>query len=121
MPEYNFTEKNNQTLKFIEDVTTNPDEYQQQSLTNILTQNATVEYLQRYALNNHTDRNTFKKLIPIVTYEDIHNDIIRIANGDKSPIFSSRPVSEFLTRYYIISYHIISFFFFFHFLKTCIC
>ncbi|KAK1435655.1 hypothetical protein QVD17_01421 [Tagetes erecta] len=98
MPEYiNLTEKNNQTLQFIEDVTTNPDQIQQQILTKILTQNATVEYLHRYGVSAHTDRKTFKKLIPVVSYEDIHSDITRIANGDKSPIFSSRPVSEFLT------------------------
>ncbi|KAJ0723325.1 putative GH3 family protein [Helianthus annuus] len=90
-------EKNKKTLQFIEDVTSNPDEVQQRILTEILTQNATVEYLHRHGLSSRTDRESFKKLIPVVTYEDLHNDIIRIANGDKSPIFSSRPISEFLT------------------------
>ncbi|KAJ0548094.1 putative GH3 family protein [Helianthus annuus] len=93
-------EKNKKTLQFIEDVTSNPDEVQQRILTEILTQNATVEYLHRHGLSSRTDRESFKKLIPVVTYEDLHNDIIRIANGDKSPIFSSRPISEFLTRYH---------------------
>ncbi|PWA86672.1 Actin-binding FH2 [Artemisia annua] len=35
--------------------------------------------------------------IAVVTYEDLHDDITRIANGDKSPILSSHPISEFLT------------------------
>nr|GEW67390.1 indole-3-acetic acid-amido synthetase GH3.6-like [Tanacetum cinerariifolium] len=44
-----------------------------------------------------TDRETFKKLVPVITYEDLQPDINRIANGDKSPILSSHPISEFLT------------------------
>ncbi|GJS66232.1 indole-3-acetic acid-amido synthetase GH3.6-like protein [Tanacetum coccineum] len=61
--DYTLTEKNKNTLQFIEDVTSNPDE----------------------------------KSVPVVTYEDLHDDITRIANGDKSPILSSHPISEFLT------------------------
>lgn len=98
--DYNLTEKNKKTLQFIEDVTSNPDEVQQRILFEILTQNANVEYLKRYRLFGNTDRETFKKLVPVVTYEDLHSDITRIANGDKSPILSSHPISEFLTRYY---------------------
>ncbi|XP_071701761.1 indole-3-acetic acid-amido synthetase GH3.6-like [Rutidosis leptorrhynchoides] len=90
-------EKNKNTLQFIEDVTSNPDNVQQQVLSEILTQNANVEYLNRHNISGHTDRETFKKIIPVVTYEDLHSDITRIANGDKSPILSSHPISEFLT------------------------
>ncbi|KAL0399314.1 UNVERIFIED_CONTAM: Indole-3-acetic acid-amido synthetase GH3.6 [Sesamum radiatum] len=35
--------------------------------------------------------------MPVITYEDILPDINRIANGDKSPILCSEPISEFLT------------------------
>nr|XP_043606736.1 indole-3-acetic acid-amido synthetase GH3.6-like [Erigeron canadensis] len=95
--DYALTNKNKNTLQFIEDVTSNPDLVQQRVLSEILTQNANVEYLKRHDLVGHTDRETFKRLIPVVTYEDLHIDITRIANGDKSPILSSRPISEFLT------------------------
>ncbi|KVH99098.1 GH3 auxin-responsive promoter [Cynara cardunculus var. scolymus] len=96
--EYSLTEKNKKSLQFIEDVTSNPDAIQQRILSEILTQNADVEYLHRHGLSGDTtDRETFKKLIPVVTYEDLHTDITRIANGDKSPILSSHPISEFLT------------------------
>ncbi|KAI3673763.1 hypothetical protein L6452_39893 [Arctium lappa] len=95
--EYSLTEKNKKSLQFIEDVTSNPDAVQQRILSEILTQNADVEYLHRHGLAGNTDRETFKKLVPVVTYEDLHNDITRIANGDKSPILSSHPISEFLT------------------------
>ncbi|KAL8239238.1 hypothetical protein R6Q59_015805 [Mikania micrantha] len=95
--DYTLTEKNKKTLEFIEDVTSKPDEVQLNVLSDILTQNATVEYLRRHGLSGETDRETFKKLIPVITYEDLQPDITRIVNGDQSPILSSHPISEFLT------------------------
>ncbi|KAF5773845.1 putative GH3 family protein [Helianthus annuus] len=96
--DYNtLTEKNKKCLEFIEDVTSNPDEVQLRVLSDILTQNATVEYLHRHGLSGQTDRETFKKLVPVITYDDLQPDITRIANGDRSPILSSHPISEFLT------------------------
>ncbi|KAF7822811.1 indole-3-acetic acid-amido synthetase GH3.6 [Senna tora] len=90
-------EHKKKALDFVEDVTTNPDYYQTKALSEILSRNANVEYLQRYNLNAHTDRHTFKKLIPLVSYEDIQPHVTRIANGDTSPIICSTPISEFLT------------------------
>ncbi|CAN6438872.1 unnamed protein product [Victoria cruziana] len=92
-------DRHSQALRYIEDVTNNADEVQARVLAGILSQNAHVEYLCRYGLNGHArvDRQTFKKLLPVIGYEDIKPDIDRIANGDKSPILSSYPVSEFLT------------------------
>ncbi|PSS06303.1 Indole-3-acetic acid-amido synthetase [Actinidia chinensis var. chinensis] len=95
--DYSLTEKNKRTLQFIEDVTTNPDDVQQRVLAEILSRSAGVEYLGRHGLNGHTDRHTFKKLVPVIKYDDILPDIARIANGDKSPILCSHPISEFLT------------------------
>lgn len=85
-------------LKYIEDVATNADEIQENVLADILSSSSHVEYLQRHGLDGHTDRNTFKRLMPVVTYEDLKPDIDRIANGDTSPILCSKPISEFLTR-----------------------
>ncbi|KAJ0046855.1 hypothetical protein Pint_04352 [Pistacia integerrima] len=95
--DYNLVEKNKKSLEFIENVTTNADEVQKKVLGEILFRNAHVEYLRRHGLNGHTDRDTFKKVMPVITYEDIQNDINRIANGDTSPILCSKPISEFLT------------------------
>ncbi|MBA0798967.1 hypothetical protein Gohar_009512, partial [Gossypium harknessii] len=90
-------ENNNKVLKFIEDVTADADKVQRRVLSEILSRSANVEYLQRYGLNGCTDRETFKKVIAVVTYEDLKPDIERIANGDTSPILCSQPISEFLT------------------------
>ncbi|XP_058779939.1 indole-3-acetic acid-amido synthetase GH3.6-like [Vicia villosa] len=91
------SQKKKKVLDFIEDVTTHADEIQKKILAEILSKNANVEYLQRHGLNGQTDSETFKKLVPVITYEDIQNDINRIANGDASPILTSNSISNFLT------------------------
>uniref|UniRef100_A0A7N0UBJ6 Uncharacterized protein n=2 Tax=Kalanchoe fedtschenkoi TaxID=63787 RepID=A0A7N0UBJ6_KALFE len=90
-------EKHAKALAFIEDMTRNCDKVQEKVLAEILTRNANTEYLQRFKLNGATDRETFKSKIPVVKYEDLLPDIQRIAKGDRSPILSSHPISEFLT------------------------
>ncbi|CAK8535213.1 unnamed protein product [Lathyrus sativus] len=95
--DYHLSQKNKNVVDFIEDVTTHAYEIQKKVLAEILSHNANVEYLQRHGLNGQIDSETFKKLLPIITYEDIHNDIKRIANGDTSSILTANPVSEFFT------------------------
>ncbi|CAH8275190.1 unnamed protein product [Arabidopsis lyrata] len=90
-------QKNKQKLQLIEELTSNADQFQRRVLEEILSRNADVEYLRRHYLNGRTDRETFKNVMPVITYEDIQPEINRIANGDKSPILSSKPISEFLT------------------------
>ncbi|KAG2310584.1 hypothetical protein Bca4012_025089 [Brassica carinata] len=90
-------EKNRNKLLFIEQVTSNADDVQRKVLEEILSRNADVEYLKRHGLEGRTDRETFKHVMPVVTYEDIQPEINRIANGDKSQILCSSPISEFLT------------------------
>ncbi|XP_021896668.1 indole-3-acetic acid-amido synthetase GH3.6-like, partial [Carica papaya] len=94
---YNLSEKNKKMLQFIEDVTINADEVQKKVLEEILSRNAHVEYLRKQGISGQTDRETFKKLVPVITYEDVQPYINRIANGDTSPILCSKPISEFLT------------------------
>ncbi|GMI67245.1 hypothetical protein like AT2G14960 [Hibiscus trionum] len=91
------SDKDAKALQFIEEMTKNVDSVQQRVLREILSRNAETEYLKRFSLNGSTDRETFKSRIPVVTYEDLQPDIQRVADGDKSPIFSAHPISEFLT------------------------
>ncbi|KAL0291531.1 UNVERIFIED_CONTAM: putative indole-3-acetic acid-amido synthetase GH3.1 [Sesamum calycinum] len=90
-------EKFAKALEFIEDMTTNADKVQEKVLAEILGRNADTEYLQRFNPGGATDRETFKSRVPVVTYEDLQPEIQRIANGDRSPILCSHPISEFLT------------------------
>lgn len=92
-------EKDAKALQFIEEMTRNTDVVQEKVLAAILARNAQTEYLQRYKLEGATDRETFKSMIPVVTYEDLQPEIQRIAHGDRSPILSAHPISEFLTRF----------------------
>ncbi|PIN17122.1 hypothetical protein CDL12_10210 [Handroanthus impetiginosus] len=84
-------------FEFIEEMTKNADKVQQNVLAEILLQNSDTEYLKRFNLGGATDRDTFKSRVPVVTYEDLQPEIQRIANGDRSKIFCSHPISEFLT------------------------
>ncbi|KAF3787052.1 putative indole-3-acetic acid-amido synthetase GH3-1 [Nymphaea thermarum] len=87
-------------LEFIEEATKNADDVQKRVLAEILSQNTHTEYLQqRCGLGGSTDRQTFMAKVPMVTYDDLKPDILRIANGDRSPILSAHPITEFLTRH----------------------
>nr|ACI46148.1 indole-3-acetic acid amido synthetase [Zea mays] len=85
-------------LQFIEEMTSNVDAVQERVLGEILARNAGTEYLAKYGLAAATtDRATFRAKVPMATYEDLQPYIRRIADGDRSPILSGHPVSEFLT------------------------
>ncbi|BAB92590.1 putative auxin-regulated protein GH3 [Oryza sativa Japonica Group] len=87
-----------EALEFIEHVTANAGQVQRRVLGEILAQNAPAEYLRRYGIPGSPDVvDAFRRLVPLVTYEGLQPDILRIANGDTSPIFSGKPISEFLT------------------------
>ncbi|KAJ6814943.1 putative indole-3-acetic acid-amido synthetase GH3.8 [Iris pallida] len=90
-------EQHAKKLAFIEEMTAEADSVQERVLREILARNAETEYLRRFGLSGAVDRETFKQKLPLVTYEDLQPDIQRIANGDRSPILSAHPISEFLT------------------------
>ncbi|XP_017216411.1 probable indole-3-acetic acid-amido synthetase GH3.1 [Daucus carota subsp. sativus] len=90
-------EKDAKALQFIEEMTKNADSVQEKVLEQILSRNAETEYLSKFDLKGATDRHTYKSKVPVVNYEDLQPYIQRISNGDRSPILSSHPISEFLT------------------------
>ncbi|RZC68219.1 hypothetical protein C5167_031477 [Papaver somniferum] len=95
--ERNHDEKNKEELQFIEEVTINADKVQNKVLTEILSRNAQVEYLQRHGLDGYTDWQTFKRVMPLVSYEDVKTDIdLLITKGNISSILCASPVSQFL-------------------------
>lgn len=94
-----YRRREQEALRFIETVTSNAQAVQDEVLAAILTRNANTEYLQRHGLAGRTDKDAFRRLLPSITYEDLQPEIQRIANGDTSPILSSHPISEFLTRW----------------------
>ncbi|CAL4961239.1 unnamed protein product [Urochloa decumbens] len=90
-------ERDAEKLEFIEENTKNFDAVQEHVLKEILGRNNGAEYLRRHGMEGRTDRAAFKARVPVVTYEDLRPEIERIANGDRSDIISSHPITEFLT------------------------
>uniref|UniRef100_A0A0D9X121 Uncharacterized protein n=1 Tax=Leersia perrieri TaxID=77586 RepID=A0A0D9X121_9ORYZ len=84
-------------LRFIDEMTSNVDAVQERVLAEILGRNAGTEYLRNCGIDGATDRAAFRAKVPVVSYDDLQQYIQRIANGDRSPILSTHPVSEFLT------------------------
>lgn len=84
-------------LKFMESITSNVSEIQQEVLEDILTKNAKTEYLKGF-LDGGSDKELFKKNVPVVEYKDIKHYIDRIANGEPSEILTAEPIAEFLRR-----------------------
>uniref|UniRef100_A0A0E0HFF0 Uncharacterized protein n=1 Tax=Oryza nivara TaxID=4536 RepID=A0A0E0HFF0_ORYNI len=91
-------ERDAEKLEFIEEMTRGFYAVQEQVLAAILARKNGTEYLRRHGMEGRTDREVFKARVPIVTYEDLRPEIERTANGDRSNIISSHPITEFLTR-----------------------
>ncbi|KAK8579230.1 hypothetical protein V6N13_142449 [Hibiscus sabdariffa] len=89
------TKESENGLEFLEEVTKNAHQIQEQVLAEILRRNAATEYLSRF-LHGQTDKQSFKNNVPIVTYEDIKPYIDRIANGETSNILLADPISFFI-------------------------
>jgi auxin responsive GH3 family protein len=100
-------EAHREALEYIEHVTACAGEVQRRVLAEILAQNAPAEYLRRIGVSGAAPGadEAFRRLAPLTTYEDILPDVMRIANGDTSPILSGKPTYEFLTRYAHTSVH----------------
>ncbi|KAK8301597.1 hypothetical protein V6Z12_D04G032200 [Gossypium hirsutum] len=81
-------------LKMIEELTTNAGQIQDEVLREILSRNAGTEYLRGF-LHGQTEKQLFKKNVPIVTYEHLKPYIDRIANGETSDILLAEPITGF--------------------------
>ncbi|KAE8673578.1 Indole-3-acetic acid-amido synthetase GH3.17 [Hibiscus syriacus] len=85
-------------LNLLEELTTNAQQIQDQLLGEMLRENAGTEYLRRF-LHGQTDKQLFKKNVPIVAYEDLKPYIDRIASGEaSSDILLAAPITGFFRR-----------------------
>ncbi|KAL0793707.1 hypothetical protein Bca101_065084 [Brassica carinata] len=76
-------------------LTSNVKQIQDDVLKEILTLNANTEYLRGY-LHGSSDKELFKKNVPVVSYDDVKPYIQRVANGEPSNIISGKPITRFL-------------------------
>ncbi|CAN6908225.1 unnamed protein product [Brassica oleracea] len=81
-------------LSILEELTSNAKKRQDNVLNKILKANANTEYLSRF-LEGSSDKELFKKNVPVVSYEDVKPYIDRVANGEPSDILSGEPITAF--------------------------
>lgn len=84
--------------KVLENLTSNVKQIQDDLLEGILTLNANTEYLRRF-LHGSSDKELFKKNVPVTTYEDVKLFIDRVANGEPFDVISGTPITGFSLRY----------------------
>lgn len=84
--------------KDLEELTSNVKQIQDDVLEEILKANANTEYL-RCFLHGRTDRELFKKNVPVVSYDDVKPYLDRVANGEPSDIISGELITTFIRRY----------------------
>nr|XP_027102235.1 indole-3-acetic acid-amido synthetase GH3.17-like [Coffea arabica] len=82
-------------LELLEKVTADASQIQDELLQEILTTNANTQYLKGF-LNGYSDKQLFKKAVPVVEYQDIEPFVDRIANGESSHLISAHPITELL-------------------------
>lgn len=92
------TEKVDDKVKVLEDLTLNVKHIQDNVLEEILTLNTNTEYLQSF-FHGRFDKEIFKKTVPVVTYEDVKPYVESVVNGEPSNVISARPITGFLLRY----------------------
>ncbi|CAN6908067.1 unnamed protein product [Brassica oleracea] len=80
-------------LSILEELTSNAKQIQDDVLTKILKSNANTEYLSRF-LEGSSDKELFKKNVPVVSYEDVKPYIDRVANGEPWDIISGEPICD---------------------------
>ncbi|KAI4386334.1 hypothetical protein MLD38_004275 [Melastoma candidum] len=83
-------------LRILEELTSDAGRIQREVLEEILTRNASTDYLQGF-MCGRVDEELFKERVPVVDYDDIKPYIERIANGECSDIISAQPISELYT------------------------
>ncbi|GER46368.1 auxin-responsive GH3 family protein [Striga asiatica] len=66
---------------------------QKETLKQILEENGETEYILKWGLFGKTDPNSYKARVPIVTHKDLEPYIQRVADGEKWPILTGKPIS----------------------------
>ncbi|KAF4401049.1 hypothetical protein G4B88_013890 [Cannabis sativa] len=76
-----------------EALTADVERVQRETLKQILEENESAEYLQNSGLNGRTDPESYKSCVPIVTHKELEPYIMRIADGETSPILTGKPIT----------------------------
>ncbi|KAJ9188252.1 hypothetical protein P3X46_003624 [Hevea brasiliensis] len=80
-------------IEEFEAMTKDTERVQIETLKKILEENGSAEYLQNLGLNGRTDPQSFRDCVPIITHKDMEPYIQRIADGDRSPVLTRKPIT----------------------------
>ncbi|EFJ14875.1 hypothetical protein SELMODRAFT_119116 [Selaginella moellendorffii] len=83
-------------LEKLESSSWSPGEAQDKVLTEILGKNATTVYFNRHGLRAAT-KEVFRQRAPVIEYEDIKDEINRIADGEASTLLCANPITDMFT------------------------
>jgi len=75
-----------------EKATRNPKKIQEQKLLSIVANNKDTEYGRRYDFSTIRTIADFQRLVPVITYEDIKDDMTRLVAGEKNIFTAEQPV-----------------------------
>ncbi|KAG9457781.1 hypothetical protein H6P81_002289 [Aristolochia fimbriata] len=71
--------------------TKDAERVQRETLERILEENGEAEYLKKFGLDGKWDEETYRKCVPLASYQDFKPYIKRIADGDASPLLAAKP------------------------------
>lgn len=81
-----------QAAKRFEAATQNPVQVQREKLLGMVRKNQDTEYGKRYGFASIKEVKDYQKQVPVVTYEDIKEDMKRVAEGAKKVFTAEDPV-----------------------------
>ncbi|KAG9457783.1 hypothetical protein H6P81_002291 [Aristolochia fimbriata] len=71
--------------------TKDAERVQRETLERILKENGEAEYLKKFGLDGKWDEETYRKCVPLASYQDFKPYIKQIADGDASPLLAAKP------------------------------
>jgi hypothetical protein len=75
-------------LKYFEQITKNPNEESTKVLFKILDDNKNTEYGKKYNFKDIHSIDDYQKMVPVITYDDVVDDIERMKSGEKNILTS---------------------------------
>ncbi len=81
-----------QSARRFEKATRNPAEVQQQKLLSIVRNNSETEYGRRYGFSSIKTIADYQKQVPVISYEDIKDDMVRVIEGATRVFTTETPI-----------------------------
>ena len=77
-------------LRAIERLTADGEATQHRELRRLLRSGVATEYGSRYGFKTITTYDEFRRRVPLVRYEDIRSDVMRMVDGEKNVLWPGR-------------------------------